>query len=735
MRPALCFQMRALNSRTRSELWNFTYSDVVPLADLTDRAPKVHGDGGTNSERSDSRATSPSMRMVAVSAPADGTLVPLCATSRHPDDEDEDDANFNDEVDEAPCNDFVWEPGFAVPVVAAFVVQPPACSDRNGGTCGEEDTRVGTRSEQAENTALLPLSIGSSNSRSSSDNEGLNRPFLGAALKQLPVRHTIFEPRHQGVSAATAGAAGTSASVFQMDDGDWSDDTDSAAAAPSLYGVLYESSPSQLALGKLSHEEAAFVSRSTGRSSTDSTDSSTGSSSSKHHAGYGSGDRSSGDAVAGRSPKHANPRLPRLPAKQKGAAAYRKALAINDDGSTSSSLSDQEHELDWDELSRDELNERVSRADAATAVATARAVRAKWGNYSAQGVAAAAAAALAVSGRTQQRRSSASGHDYASTAVVVGTEGTSSRHPRQVLIQDEDNEIALALATTHKTRSASSTHRAFSQTLAASKRHAAALAALIVADDAGCASDSPAFPNCLVGLHVLETTDDSSNGLDSGIGNSIDSSSTRRGTQGGSTSSTSKSRDSNSDSSTVTSRWYLWLQLSMAVCIVVVGFTFGGRSRVLRVLLGLPDPLPPLPPPPTSATKPGDGSDASNGAEVAISAQDHTVVVRDGDGDIGKEGQKVIINSAGNVVAGQLEVSREVLGYGSMGTMVFRGMLGRGNDGMSSDKDPSSSSQSGMKRGRPVAVKRLLQEYHHHAAREIRLLIESDGHPNVVRVR
>jgi serine/threonine-protein kinase/endoribonuclease IRE1 len=112
-------------------------------------------------------------------------------------------------------------------------------------------------------------------------------------------------------------------------------------------------------------------------------------------------------------------------------------------------------------------------------------------------------------------------------------------------------------------------------------------------------------------------------------------------------------------------------------------------------------------------------------------AQDRKVD-NDGDND-DKEGQRVTINSAGNVIAGQLEVSREVLGYGSMGTMVFRGMLGRGNEGLSSDKGASSSSSSGMKRGRPVAVKRLLQEYHHHAAREIRLLIESDGHPNVVR--
>lgn len=35
--------------------------------------------------------------------------------------------------------------------------------------------------------------------------------------------------------------------------------------------------------------------------------------------------------------------------------------------------------------------------------------------------------------------------------------------------------------------------------------------------------------------------------------------------------------------------------------------------------------------------------------------------------------------------------------------------------------------------GRPVAVKRMLRAFHAAADREMRLLIESDGHPNVVR--
>ena len=60
---------------------------------------------------------------------------------------------------------------------------------------------------------------------------------------------------------------------------------------------------------------------------------------------------------------------------------------------------------------------------------------------------------------------------------------------------------------------------------------------------------------------------------------------------------------------------------------------------------------------------------------------------------------------------GVIAVSDEVLGFGGHGTVVFKGMLD----------------------GRRVAVKRMLKAYHASADREISLLIESDGHPNVVR--
>lgn len=61
--------------------------------------------------------------------------------------------------------------------------------------------------------------------------------------------------------------------------------------------------------------------------------------------------------------------------------------------------------------------------------------------------------------------------------------------------------------------------------------------------------------------------------------------------------------------------------------------------------------------------------------------------------------------SKGEFRVGCLTVSDTVLGYGSHGTVVYRGLL----------------------EGRPVAVKRMLTDFHARADREISLLIESDG--------
>ena len=58
-----------------------------------------------------------------------------------------------------------------------------------------------------------------------------------------------------------------------------------------------------------------------------------------------------------------------------------------------------------------------------------------------------------------------------------------------------------------------------------------------------------------------------------------------------------------------------------------------------------------------------------------------------------------------------IQITDQVLGYGGHGTVVFKGTL----------------------EGRNVAVKRMLKTYLASADREISLLIESDGHPNVVR--
>ena len=70
-----------------------------------------------------------------------------------------------------------------------------------------------------------------------------------------------------------------------------------------------------------------------------------------------------------------------------------------------------------------------------------------------------------------------------------------------------------------------------------------------------------------------------------------------------------------------------------------------------------------------------------------------------------------ISGTKSNADTGVIQLTDEILGYGGHGTIVYKGVV---------DK-------------RQVAVKRLLSMYHTSADREISLLIESDGHPNVVR--
>ncbi|SAM84556.1 uncharacterized protein UBRO_05840 [Ustilago bromivora] len=67
--------------------------------------------------------------------------------------------------------------------------------------------------------------------------------------------------------------------------------------------------------------------------------------------------------------------------------------------------------------------------------------------------------------------------------------------------------------------------------------------------------------------------------------------------------------------------------------------------------------------------------------------------------------------SSNGVSTSSLTISDEVLGYGSSGTVVFRGTF----------------------QGRAVAVKRLLRDFVHVASKEVSLLESADSHPNVIR--
>jgi serine/threonine protein kinase len=128
-----------------------------------------------------------------------------------------------------------------------------------------------------------------------------------------------------------------------------------------------------------------------------------------------------------------------------------------------------------------------------------------------------------------------------------------------------------------------------------------------------------------------------------------------------------------------------------------------------------------------------------------------------------------VVDAEGNVRVGRLVLSPLVLGYGCHGTIVYRGTLVRfeklfehvvcvkWRDGLLDARRPQMKDRPTVPRdpsihplsshpitqtptdpnqqqdGRPVAVKRMLRAFHAAADREMRLLIESDGHPNVVR--
>lgn len=77
----------------------------------------------------------------------------------------------------------------------------------------------------------------------------------------------------------------------------------------------------------------------------------------------------------------------------------------------------------------------------------------------------------------------------------------------------------------------------------------------------------------------------------------------------------------------------------------------------------------------------------------------------------GKKLKKKSENSDNNMILKSLTISDRVLGYGSCGTVVYQGTF----------------------QDRPIAVKRMLLDFCDLADREIKLLTESDDHPNVIR--
>lgn len=99
------------------------------------------------------------------------------------------------------------------------------------------------------------------------------------------------------------------------------------------------------------------------------------------------------------------------------------------------------------------------------------------------------------------------------------------------------------------------------------------------------------------------------------------------------------------------------------------------------------------------------------GRRERLKAESKGNVVTDSPGDEARTNELAQSRENNTNNQGVIQLTDEILGYGGHGTIVYKGVL---------DK-------------RQVAVKRLLNMYHASADREISLLIESDGHPNVVR--
>ncbi|CAD6900588.1 unnamed protein product [Tilletia controversa] len=105
---------------------------------------------------------------------------------------------------------------------------------------------------------------------------------------------------------------------------------------------------------------------------------------------------------------------------------------------------------------------------------------------------------------------------------------------------------------------------------------------------------------------------------------------------------------------------------------------------------------------PGSMRGPGSGGGGGNGDGRS---EEIGMGIGIGIGNSGSAGRQVVSKSSG------LTISDEVLGYGSSGTVVFKGTF----------------------QGRAVAVKRLLRDFVNVASKEVSLLESADNHPNVIR--
>ncbi len=199
--------------------------------------------------------------------------------------------------------------------------------------------------------------------------------------------------------------------------------------------------------------------------------------------------------------------------------------------------------------------------------------------------------------------------------------------------------------------------------------------------DVSCRPGDEHFPACLLGVHHLlaleappASSSSSSSSQDaSGSGNLLGLPWPRL-LDGG--------RGNDGDASSSSSEWarrdILWLATLILAAVMVAVMSSAQQQQLFPWLGGKA-----WAPPPSSALS-------------SASARQPQVVEMEG----------------GALQVGRLVVAmEEVLGYGCHGTIVYKGLLD----------------------GRPVAVKRMLRAFHAAADREMRLLIESDGHPNVVR--